>query len=93
MTATQTEQRKTAAIQAMHADICPPTETGPLLNPEYDTPEKMAARIRELAPVIRSEKWRDAVEHYAYFVETEGKDGRLSWAYFQGSVYFAHMVM
>jgi hypothetical protein len=50
----------------------------------------IAAEIRKLAPLGRSERWTDAVESYARFVET---DGRTSFAYLQGSVYFAHAVL
>ena len=82
-----TAEKKTAAIRAMHDEIC---TRGQAFDTAKWTAETLAARIRELSTVIRSPKWRNAVESYAQFVEENPQN--ISWAYFQGSVYFAYEI-
>jgi len=93
--ANTTEARKIAAAKAAYSEINLHLGISGLAGSVADwTPEQVAERIRELADVIRSGKWRDAVESYARFVlaNSEGKNGpadHLTWAVGQGSVYFS----
>jgi hypothetical protein len=75
------------AVIAMHARIINP-ETHLIDDPKW-TVEAIAAEIRQLAPLGRSEKWLDNVEGYARFVESEGPD-RIGYSYLQGSVYLSN---
>jgi hypothetical protein len=85
---TETQQRKMDAIQAMHRELA---ADGKL---SERSPIKVADRIRSLAPVCNSPKWRDALERYAQFVlvNTADNPDLLDWAYSQGSVYFGYEV-
>lgn len=80
---TNTQTTKIDAIQSFNHEI----------NPIIDTisREDLAAKIRELVPVVRSAKWRDAVEAYAELVEDV--ENPTHWAYFQGGVWFSYAVL
>lgn len=84
MTAQGTWDRKVAAIAKLNEDMCP---LGVVLS---DDREEVAERIRMMGSVVKSAKWRDAVESYAAMVEDE--ENPLQWAYVQGSVYFAYAI-
>lgn len=48
------------------------------------TREEIAAAIRELAKLGRTDRWLNAVEGWAVMVETEDS---LEWAFLQGSIW------
>lgn len=77
--------RKIEAITELHNELCP---LGIVLS---DDREEVAERIRKMSSIIKSAKWRDAVESYAAMVEDE--ENPLQWAYIQGSIYFAHAII
>jgi len=83
--APSTAIRKLRAIKAVHR-VCTSGQFGAITV----TRDEAAATIRTLAPLVKSAKWTDAVESYACFVEDT--ENPLSWAYSQGSVYFAYSI-
>lgn len=49
--------------------------------------DEIAAKIRELSALGRTQRWADAIETWAVLVETEES---LEWSFLQGSIWASH---
>jgi hypothetical protein len=69
-------------------------ESGPTNVWHTEDATKIAAGIRALAPLGRTDRWKDAVEGWALLVEEKAQDGSgvqgIRWAYFQGGIFAGH---
>lgn len=59
-------------------------------NTYHGTRTEIAARIREIAKLGRTDRWRNAVEAWALMIEDDSQP--LEWAFLQYGVYAAHAV-
>jgi hypothetical protein len=53
-------------------------------------PSEIAALIRDLAPLGRTDRWKDAIEAWASLVEDQEDEKGLRWAFFQGGIWAGH---
>lgn len=66
------------------------TENGSYTQNVWKTQDRteIAAMIRELAPLGRTERWATAVETWAVLVEDT--ENPVEWAFFQGGIWASH---
>jgi len=80
-------EKRIAGIRAVNDATVTTDANG---NTFHGTRTEIAARIREIASLGRTDRWRNAVEAWALMIEDDSQP--LEWAFLQYGVYAAHAV-
>lgn len=81
-----TEARKLAAIEVLHANVMRDTK-GRITSDR----ESVCRAIHAMSPAVNSIKWRNAVDDYRVLVSDTSHD--LTWAYYQGGIWFGNATL